>query len=83
MTANADSHPAEARITGLRDDERFNVEAAAAENGADAAEDTWLIIHHDTERVDVDDIRLRSRLFVGGGCDFVAHGRRVRLVFGF
>jgi hypothetical protein len=74
MAADADGHAAEARIARLGDDEGLDVEPATAEHGADAAKDAGLVVHHDAQRVDVDDVRLRGGLFVGGGGDAVAHG---------
>jgi len=73
VPADADGHAAEAGIAGLGDDEGLDVEATAAEHVADAAEDAGLVVHIDAERVDVDDVSLGSRLFVGGGGDAVAH----------
>lgn len=59
VTTDSDGHAAEAWIAGLGDDEGLDVEATTAEHGADAAEDAWLIVHHDAQRVDVDDVSLR------------------------
>ena len=74
MTADANGHAAEAWITSLGDDQRLNVKSATAEDSADAAEDARLVVHHDAERVDVDDVSLGSWLDIGGGGDAVAHG---------
>ena len=74
MTADANGHAAEAWITSLGDDQRLNVKSATAKDSADAAEDTRLVVHHDAERVDVDDFSLWSWLDIGGGGDAVAHG---------
>jgi len=74
MTADANGHAAEAWIASLGDYQRLNVKAATAEDSTDAAEDTRLVVHHDAERVDVDDVGQRGGLFIGGGGDAVAHG---------
>jgi hypothetical protein len=74
MAANADGHATEARITRLGDDKGLDVEPTTAEHGADAAENARLVVHHDAERVNVDDVSQRGGLFIGGGGDAVAHG---------
>lgn len=74
MTADADGHAAEAWITALGNDERFDVETTAAKDLADTAKNTRFVVHVHTEGVDVDDVRLRAGLVVGGGGDAITHG---------
>jgi hypothetical protein len=73
VAADADGHAGEAGVAGLGDDEGFDVESAAAEDVADAAEDAGLVVHIHAEGVYVDDVSLGGGLFVGGGGDAVAH----------
>jgi hypothetical protein len=73
VTADADGHAAKTRIPGLRNDERLDIESTTGEDGTNATKDAWLIVHHHAERVDVDDIRLRSGFDVGGGGDAFGH----------